>query len=325
MSAQRVVAVLGTRYADFAIEESILGPLGVCLRTGSGASAPAVVDEAADAEVILAGSGPRFDAATLAKLSCRAIVRYGVGTESIDLGAARELGIWVSRVSDYGTEAVATHAVAMALTAMRRLREADARVRDGSWGFAPLRPLHLPSAMTAGVLGAGRIGRHAAGQLAGLGFRVIICDVAAPAEEQPGTVRVAFDELIATSDVLSLHVPGAPDGSALIDSDVIGQLKPGSILVNTARGSLIDQAALARGLAVGRPGYAALDVFDGEPPNLVMFEAVSDRLLLSPHMAWYTEESELDLRTKAAEEARRLLLGEPGRDVVVHPTGKNAR
>lgn len=325
MTAARIVAVLGTRYSDFAIEESILGPLGVRLRPGSGASAEAVLDEAAGAEVILAGSGPRFDADTLAKLSCRGIVRYGVGTESIDLEAARELGIWVARVSDYGTEAVATHAVAMALTAMRRLREADTRVRGGGWGFAPLRPLHVPSALTAGVLGSGRIGRHAAGQFAGLGFRVITYDVAPPVEGRPGIVRVSFDELVATSDVLSLHVPGSPDGAALIDGEVMGRLKPGSILINTARGSLIDHAALARGLAAGRPGYAALDVFDGEPPNLATFAGVTDRLLLSPHMAWYTEESEWDLRTKAAEEVRRLLNGEPARDLVVDPTGKNAR
>jgi phosphoglycerate dehydrogenase-like enzyme len=101
---------------------------------------------------------------------------------------------------------------------------------------------------------------------------------------------------------------------------VIRRLKPGCVLVNTARGTLIDQRALARGLAANRPGYAALDVFAAEPPDLTEFAGVEDRLLLSPHMAWYTEESEHDLRSKAAHEVRRLLLGERPRDVVTAPS-----
>lgn len=320
MTGERLVAILGTRYPDFEIERKILEPLGVQLRSGTGSDGASVAELAGDAEVILAGSGPRFDAETLATLSCKGIVRYGVGTESIDLASARRLGIWVARVADYGTESVATHAVAMALAAIRRLREADLRVRSGEWGFAPLRPLHVPSAMTAGVWGSGRIGRHAAGQFVGLGFRVLTYDVVAPAEDQPGVSTVPLEQLLAESDVLSVHVPGSPDGSALLDADTLGRLKQGSVLVNTARGTLIDPAALARGLASGRPAYAALDVFAGEPPDLAVFDGVADRLLLSPHMAWYTEESEQDLRTKAAHEVRRLLNGERPRDVVVDPT-----
>lgn len=325
MSPGRVVAILGTRYPDFSIEKSVLEPMGVEVRSGTGADRTAVVEQAGDAEIILAGSGPRFDAATLSALSCTGIVRYGVGTESIDLEAAARLGIWVARVSDYGTESVATHAVAMALAAVRRLREADLRVRSADWGFAPLRPLHLPSAMTVGVWGTGRIGRHAAGQFVGLGFRVLAYDVVPPTDESPGVRRVPLEELLTLSDVLSLHVPGSPDGAALLDADAMARLKHGSIVVNTARGTLIDQAALARGLAQGRPAYAALDVFANEPPDLGVFEGVEERLLFSPHMAWYTEESEVDLRTKAAHEVVRLLNGERPRDVVVDPTPTDPR
>ena len=320
MSADKIVAILGTRYPDFSIEQGILEPLGVRLRSGQGADASSIVEEARGAEVILAGSGPRFDAATLARLTCKAVVRYGVGTESIDVEAAGRLGMWVARVSDYGTEAVATHAVAMALAGVRRLREADLRIRGQEWGFAPLRPLHLPSAMTVGILGAGRIGRHAAGQFAGLGFRVIMHDVMPGVDNPPGTTMVSFEELLSSSDVLSLHAPGSLHDEPILGEGAIGQLKPGCVLVNTARGTLIDQAALARGLAADRPGFAALDVFTTEPPDLTAFAGVEDRLLLSPHMAWYTEESEHDLRSKAAHEVRRLLLGERPRDVVTAPS-----
>jgi D-3-phosphoglycerate dehydrogenase len=319
VTGERIVAVLGTRYQDFEIERSILEPLGVRLRVG-GADATSVAEQARGAEIILAGSGPRFDAQTLAELTCTGIVRYGVGTESIDLEAARSRGIWVARVADYGTESVATHAVAMALAACRRLREADVRVRAGEWGFAPLRPLHVPSAMTVGVWGSGRIGRHAAQQFVGLGFRVLSYDVVTSSELPSSVSAVSLEQLLEESDVVSVHVPGSPDGTALLDAATLGQLKRGSIVVNTARGTLVDPVALARGLAAGRPAYAALDVFTAEPPDLSVFDGVTDRLLLSPHMAWYTEESERDLRTKAAHEVRRLLTGERPRDVVVDPT-----
>ena len=199
----------------------------------------------------------------------------------------------------------------MALAAIRRLREADQRVRSGNWGFAPLRPLHLPSAMTVGVIGTGRIGRHAASQFVGLGFRVLSYDIVESAEKMAGVQFLSsLEEVIVASDLISLHVPGAPDGTPLFNAELMSQLKPGSIIVNTSRGTLIDLKALAQGLAIGRPSYAALDVFAKEPPELTVFQGVEDQLLLTPHMAWYTEESESDLRFKAAHEVRRLLLGE---------------
>jgi D-3-phosphoglycerate dehydrogenase len=324
MTPPRSVAILGTRYEDFSVETEVLAGLDVVLRSGTGADRTSLLTEAGDAEVVLAGSAPRFDADTLATLAvqgCRGVVRYGVGTDSIDLDAARRHGLWVARVADYGTEAVATHAVTMAMAAVRRLLEADRRVRQNEWGFAPLRPLHVPSAMTVGLLGAGRIGRHAARQFSGIGFRVIAHDPYPPSE--PCVARlVSFEDLLATSDVLSLHAPGPNDGTAVLDATALAAMKPGAVLVNTARGSLVDQRALAAGLAAGRPAMAALDVFAGEPPDLSVFADVRDRLVLSPHMAWYTEESEVDMRRKAALEARRILVGETPNDLVVDPRGE---
>lgn len=318
---RRVVAILGTRYPDFGIEADVLAPAEVELRSGTGANPEEIAAIAAEAEIILAGSGPKFDAETLAMLSCRGIVRYGVGTESIDLDAARERGIWVSRVADYGTEAVATHAVALTMAALRRLREADMRVRTAQWGFAPLRPLHLPSASTVGLIGFGRIGQHAARQFVGIGFSVLAYDPLAPVEGRVAGVRaaVSIDDLLERSDVVTLHLPGNPDGSPLFDQARMARMKQGAILVNTARGSLIDGDALLVGLESDRPAIAALDVFPKEPPDPVFFDGVADKVVLSPHMAWYTEESERDLRVKAAAEALRLLRRERPHDVVVEP------
>jgi len=326
MSIAKTVAILGTRYPDFSIEREVLDPIGVQIIDGNGSDRQAIIDQAGTADVILAGSAPKFDSQTLAAISCMGIVRYGVGTESIDLQAAKELGIWVLRVADYGTEAVATHAVAMALAAMRRIRQADLRVRSGEWGFAPLRPLHLPSAMTVGVVGTGRIGRHAAAQFVGLGFRVLAYDIVKSVDAMPGVQFVeSLTDLIRESDILSLHVPGSPDGSALFNAQLLAQVKQGCIIVNTSRGTLIDPQALAAGLANGKPGFAALDVFSKEPPNLDVFSKVEDHLLFTPHMAWYTEESEADLRFKAAHEVRRLLLGERPNEIVVEASFEKMR
>ncbi|HEX6446786.1 MAG TPA: C-terminal binding protein [Streptosporangiales bacterium] len=317
------VAVLGTRYDSLAIEEAVLGPLGVRLVVADGGDAAQILAVAGDAEVILAGSRPRFDAAVIERLSCRGIVRYGIGTDSIDLAAARRAGMWVARVSDYGTEAVATHALTLALAGVRRLREADARLRSGDWGFGELRPLHLPSVMTAGVVGFGRIGRYVARLLAAVGFRVLAHDPYAPATGDDVTVTAAgLDDLLAASDVVTLHVPALPGDRPLLDRTSLGRMKTGSLLVNTARGSLVDLDALGTGMRADRPRIAALDVFAPEPPDLSGLADVADRLILTPHMAWYTEEAETDMRTKAAHEAARLLRGEHPLDVVVGPPAR---
>jgi D-3-phosphoglycerate dehydrogenase len=319
----KTVAILGTRYADFSLEEEVLGEHGVRIVAGAGATADEIVELAGDAEVILAGSGPRFDAATIARLGCRGIVRSGVGVETVDLEAARAAGIWVARVPDYGTEAVALHTVALVLAGVRRLLEADRRVRGGSWGFAELRPLHLPSALVAGIVGFGRIGRRVAELLLALGFEVVAHDPLA-AVDAPGVRDSSLDDLLARSDVVSLHAPPPDDGSYLIGADELGLMRPGSLLVNTSRGALVDQQALVAALASGRPRTAALDVYAREPVDVSSFAEVADRIVFTPHMAWYTVESEHDLRVKAAQEARRILAGERPRDVVVEPESARA-
>jgi D-3-phosphoglycerate dehydrogenase / 2-oxoglutarate reductase len=316
------VAILGTRWADFSIEKQVLAPLAVEIRSGDGSSPDAVAEEAGGADVILAGSSPRFDAPTLKRLTCRGIVRYGVGTETIDLDAAARRGMWVAFVPDYGVEAVSLHAITLILAGLRRLVQADALVKAGEWGLGRLRPLHSPSALTAGVIGFGRIGSRVASHLSSLGFRVLAHDpyAAIPASLAAGA---QLDGLLRAADVISLHAPQHRDSTPLIGKKEIEQMKPGAVLVNTARGPLIDHSALVEGLATGRPGIAALDVYPQEPPDVTVFEPVIDRTILTPHMAWYTEESEADLRLRAAEEARRILTGEPPMNVAASPRNES--
>lgn len=319
MSHAPVVAILGTRYPDFGIEESILGPHGATLVAGDGGTGAAIAEQASGATVVLAGSGPRFDAATIGRLTCLGIVRYGVGVETVDVEAAARAGMWVAIVPDYGTDAVALHSVSLMLAALRRLPQADDIVRSHRWGFAELRPMHAPETLTVGIVGFGRIGRRVAAMLHPFGFNLVAYDAHLDAASVRPEVRsVTFEELIATSDIVTLHAPGNADGSALLGAREIGLMKSGSILVNTARGSLVAPDALEAGLMQGAPGFAALDVYPDEPPGR-RFDEVGDRVLLTPHMAWYTEESERDLRAKAAHEAARIIQGRAPLHVVARP------
>jgi D-3-phosphoglycerate dehydrogenase / 2-oxoglutarate reductase len=320
---QPKVAVLGTRFGDFDVEREVLGD--VELTSGPGHDRAGILEVAAGTDVILAGAAPVFDAATLEALGCRAIVRLGVGVDNVDLDTARSLGMWVANVPDYGTDAVALHTVTLVLASLRRLTLADRRLRDGSWGVAELRPLHLPASLAVGVVGFGRIGRKVALMLRGVGFeRFLVADpVVEPTDLQhalgPEDARlVDLGELLAGSDVVTLHAPPPPNGH-LLGQEQLGRMRAGSILVNTARGALVDTVALVSGLAGGRPAMAALDVFEREPPDVTVFEPVSDRVILTPHMSWYTEESELALRRQAAAEARRILDSQPPLHPVVTP------
>ena len=322
--ADHVVAVLGTRYPDLSVEEGILGPLGVRLVSGDGGSSDAIAEIAADADVLLLSSRPRITDEVLAHLDCRGIVRYGIGVDAIDLEAAWRRGIWVARVTTYGTEAVAVHALALALAGFRRIVASDRWVRDGNWGFEHLRPLHLPSASVAGVVGYGRIGRYMAGLLSSVGFRVLVHDPFVTEIDERHELVEDLGDLVARSDVVSLHVPGSPDGRPLVDANLLARFRPGSVLVNTARGSLIDADALVAALAAGAPGVAALDVFPREPVDPSVFASVGDRMILTPHTSWYSEESEHDLRVKASHAAAALLRGERPEEVVVDPASPEA-
>ncbi len=317
------VAIVGTRFSDFDLEREMLGD--VELTFGPGRSKAEILDVAESADVILAGAAPVFDADTLAALKCRAIVRLGVGVDTVDLDSARALGMWVVSVPDYGTDAVALHTVTLVLACLRRLTQADRQMRDGSWGVAGLRPLHLPSSLVAGIVGFGRIGRRVAQMLHGLGFeRFLVADPLPTARNGAAggldVHLVELPELLGGADVVSLHAPPEARGH-LLGAEELRLMREGSVLVNTARGALVDTVALVGGLAQGRPAMAALDVFEQEPPDVTMFEGVIDRVILTPHMSWYTEESELALRRQGAAEAFRLLHSQPPLHPVVTPAG----
>lgn len=305
----RVVVVDGG-YDSYDVERSILADIGaeVAVHPCAG-DVDKVVRVAADADAVLVRETP-LPAAVLDSLPrCRAIVRYGVGTDHIDLDHAARLGIAVANVPDYGVNEVAEHALAMLLAVKRHLTVRDAALRAGGWGDARRTPIHRTAGLTLGLIGAGRIGLAFLEKARPLGFRRIL--VHSRDGAPPGTEAADVDTVCREADALSLHLPLTPETQGLIGPERLALMKPGAILINTARGGLIDEEALARALVEGRIGGAGIDVFEHEPIQASNPLLTAPNCLLTDHVAWYSEEAVGDLQRLAAEEVRRMLLGEP--------------
>jgi D-3-phosphoglycerate dehydrogenase len=248
---------------------------------------------------------------------CRVIIRIGVGYDNIDAEAARARGIAVCNVPDYCKGEVADHAIALALAQARSLPFLDRCVRERDW--KPRLPHPMPSfeVMNFGVLGYGRIGRLTIARARGFGFRLIACDPYIPTSDFPSDVRrCTLDELLAEADILSVHVPLTQETRHLLNANRLATMKPTAILINTARGFVIETAALAAALESGRLAAAGLDVFEEEPlpPDDPLLSCPN--ALLTPHYAWHSRESKPKLYVMAVEEAIRGVRGEPLRSCV---------
>jgi D-3-phosphoglycerate dehydrogenase / 2-oxoglutarate reductase len=242
--------------------------------------------------------------------ACQIIARYGIGVDNIDLDAARQAGIAVTNVPDYCLEEVAVHTVALILTSQRRIPEGDMLVRSGGWGVAELRPMRRISELTVGLLGYGRIARNVSSIMASMGATVIAHD---PFVTDPGddTRMVAMEQLLAESDILSLHAPLTPETRGVIGTRELEQMRHDAVLVNTSRGPLIVLDDLLTALKLRTIGAAALDVVDPEPlpdPSLV---AGVPNLLLTPHVAYYSESALRESQTKATTQVINRLTGKP--------------
>lgn len=244
----------------------------------------------------------------------RIISRVGIGYDMIDVEAATARGIAVANTPSYCIEEVAAHTVAMIMAQARGLPTYDRAVRAGTWRAVDARPLAVrPSTTTVSVLGFGRIGSIVARGCRALGFRVLVADPCASADtiRAAGCEPVEIPDAVAQADILTLHVPLTDATRHLIDAGSIATMKPGAVVVNTCRGPLIDERALADALRSGRLGAAALDVFDGEPLSADSPLRDLEQVLLSPHAAWFSPEALADLPVHAARNIIDFLAGEP--------------
>lgn len=255
------------------------------------------------------------------------IVSVGAaGTDSVDLVAARELGIWVCNVPDAATDEVATHALAMALSLIRDIPFHDRRTREGRWTLAESGPLRRPTELTLGIVGVGAIGRRLTEFARPVFGRIVGSDPLVPDSTWPDfVVRGEIDDVFRESDVVSLHIPLTDQTRNLVDRTRLGSMKPGSYLVNVSRGAVVDLSALMAALDEGRLAAAALDVLPDEPPDPDEPILHHPRVLITPHAAFLSEESGRDyVRNQAMNVVAWAQTGRPQRVVVEPPNPRSA-
>ncbi len=240
---------------------------------------------------------------------CRIISRYGVGYDNVNVPAATERGIWVGTVPDYCYQEVAEHTTALLLTLSRDIISRDRAVREGQWRSKPLSRLTPLRGSTLGILGYGRTGHAFHHQIRGFGFgRILLHSRNLRAGDRIGGAEaVSFEELIAHSDYLSLHIPLDGVTHHLINREVLFRMKAGARLINTARGGIVDEEALYEALASGHLGGAAVDVLEREPPDPANPLLGLDNMVFTDHEAYYSESSIASLKRKTAENALRCL------------------
>jgi D-3-phosphoglycerate dehydrogenase len=309
MGAFRVV-VTDDRFGDYRQEDAVLAELGSrveVLDLSDGRDEPL-----ADADAILVNLHPLPAALIRSLRRCRVISRYGVGYDNVDVEAATEAGIWVARVPDYCTEDVSDHALALLLACVRRIPFVDRRVREGAWNLRSEQPARRIAGKTLGIVGYGRSGHALHRKVSGLGLaRVLVCDPGRYPRDilAEGGQPAALDALLEEADFVSLHVPLNPDTRHLLGPAQFSRMRPQAILVNTSRGPVVDEAALAAALASGQLGYAGLDVFEHEPLGAASPLAGLANAVLSDHTGYYSEESLVELKTKAARNVAAVLRG----------------
>ncbi|EHT1316351.1 C-terminal binding protein [Escherichia coli] len=308
------IVVIEPGYLNYSAEENILqdwDPQFVVVPAN--ASLEEKLRQVSNADAIMVREATVSRPMIEAMQQCRVIVRYGVGVDNIDSQAAKEKGIYVANVPDYGSEDVAEHALALLLAATRRIATRNRDVRDGQWGIGQREPMFRLAGKILGVVGFGRISRCFVQKASGIGFkRILVVDPLLTDKQasQAGVTRVNLDTLCREADFISLHAPLTPDTHHLIGEAELAKMKPSAVLVNTSRGGLIDEQAQINALLQQRIFAAGLDVFESEPLSAKSPLLQMDNTLCTDHTAWFTEESVVELQSKAAHEVRRAFEGE---------------
>ncbi len=314
------IVITDCDHPDVEIERRAAAEAGVELRLEQCRTEDEVVARCADADGLLVQYAPVTARVLDALPQVRVVSRYGVGVDTVDVEAATRHGVVVANVPHYGTEEVSDHAVALLLTVARATARLDAAVRAGRWDVGGVMPLHRIAGRLLGVVGFGAIGRAVARKARALGYRVVAYEVTAEVggTADDGTPFVALDDLLAQAHAVSLHVPYLPSTHHLVDEARLRRMRADAVLVNTARGGLVDTAALVRVLDEGHLGGAGLDVLEVEPPAPDDPVVRHPRIVVTPHAAWYSEESVEVLKETCVRNALDALQG---REVAhtVHP------
>ena len=315
--ARFFVAVADSVFPNLDPAKAVLSEIGAELELAADSSPQSVMKLAADADAVLV-TYAKINADMIRQMKkVRIISRFGIGVDNVDLDAATQKGIVVTKVPDYCIDEVSDHAMALLLSAVRKIPMATDQVHGGTWKMPNFVPIHRLRGSVLGLVGFGRIPQLVAPKAKAFGMRVIAFDPYVPPEvfQNLGVERVELDELLTISDYVSIHSPLTPETKGMFNEAAFKKMKKGSYVVNTARGPVIDEAALAAAIDSGHIAGAALDVMTTEPPT--GSPLIGERnVIITPHTSFYSEESLVELQTKAAQEVASVLTDKAPRNPV---------
>jgi len=315
--AQLLVAVSDSVFPNLDQARAVLSKVGAEVRLAADAKPETILGVARDADALLTTYAKITGDMIRQMKRCRIISRFGIGVDNVDIGAATERGIVVTRVPDYCIDEVSDHAMALLLALVRKIPFANSMVHAGRWEMPAVVPIHRLRGSVLGLVGFGRIPQLVAPKAKSFGIRVVAYDPYIPKEifARAGVESVEFAELLKISDYVSIHSPLMAETQSMFNAEVFREMKPTAYLINTARGPIVDEKALADALDAKQIAGAALDVMPQEPPSgSPLFGRPN--VIITPHTSFYSEESLVDLQTKAAEEVVRVIEGRMPRNPV---------
>ena len=311
----KLIAVTDTVFPDLNPARGTLAAVEGRLELAADPAPESIIEIAGEADAMLV-TYASITAEIIGQLkNCKVIGRFGIGTDNIDIAAARRAGIVVTYAPTYCLDEVSDHTMALLLTLARKTAFSNAQVHSGGWDMPAVVPIKRLRGRTLGLVGIGNIPQQIVPKARAFGMDIVASDPYAPEAvfEGLGVRSVDFDELLSSSDYISVHAPLTPETHGMFGADAFSKMRSDALLINTARGPLVDTEALADALEAGELGGAALDVLPVEPPPSSSRLIGRDDVILTPHTAFYSEDSLLELQTTVASDVAAVLQGNPPR------------
>jgi len=302
------VVITDCNHPSIEIERKMLSEINAELILSNCNTEEDIIKVAKDADGIINQRVPITRRVITLLNKCKVIVRYGVGVDNIDVKAATECGIIVSNVPDYCVDEVSTHAIALILNCARGISLLDRKIREEEWGFTLAKPLFRTQGKTLGIYGLGRIGSAVAKKSMGFGLKIIAYDPYV-SKVNNRIKMVDFPQLLSESDFISINASLTDETWHAFKENELKAMKKTAYLINTARGSIVDERVLYKALREGWIAGAGLDVLEKEPPDWDNPLLKLDNVVFTPHSAFYSEESYIELKTKVAEAVISVLSG----------------
>jgi D-3-phosphoglycerate dehydrogenase len=315
------IVITDHRFPNIEREKQAVGAAGWDLVVGQVASEEELIDLCSNADGVIAGRAKLTERVLAAMKQCRIIVRYGIGVENIDIAAATKHGIMVANVPDYCIDEVSDHALALLLMLSRQVARAMSIATAGPWSIKGIPPLHRLRGQTCGLFGFGRIGSLLARKVTQLGMRVVVRDpyLENNRARELGVEPTSFENLLEQSDFISLHAPLNAETHHVFREAAFRKMKNSAFVINTARGGLIDDAALIASLNSEEIAGAALDVIESEPPSTEWAALANNpKVILTPHSAWLSEEARSAMQASAVAQVILCLQGEVPYGLINH-------